>query len=110
MHSALCAVAGRRTRAPGCGLGLHTRLRGDRAGIYHISGNLDQREYQVKLLDPQSGKSSVVGEIEGRLYLGQGLAVSPDGKTIFFAASTQVGADLMLVENFRLPRSPSTTL
>ena len=70
-------------------------------GIYHLSGNPNAREYAVQLLDPATGRSTLVGRIEGRLYLNLGLAVSPDGKTILFSASTQAGADLMLVENFR---------
>jgi Tol biopolymer transport system component len=70
-------------------------------GIYHLSGNLEERSFSIKLLDPNTGRSSVVKEIEGRPYLDQGLAVSPDGKTILYAASTQLRADLMLVDNFR---------
>ena len=30
-----------------------------------------------------------------------GLAVSPDGKTVLFARTVAIGADLMLVENFK---------
>jgi hypothetical protein len=70
-------------------------------GIYHLSGNLDERSFSIKLLDPNTGRSSVVEEIEGRPYLDQGLAVSPDGKTILYAASTQLSADLMQVDHFR---------
>lgn len=70
-------------------------------GIYHISGNLDERRYSIMLLDPRHNTSATIGEIEGRLYLSQGLTVSPDGKTVLFAASTQAGGDLMLVENYR---------
>jgi eukaryotic-like serine/threonine-protein kinase len=70
-------------------------------GIYHISGNLSRREYVVQLLDPVTGKSTVLWKIDSRLYLNQGLAVSPDGKTILISASRSSGADLMLVEGFR---------
>jgi hypothetical protein len=51
------------------------------------------------LLDPDSGKSRLVSRIEGFAYLG--LTVSADGKTVFFSAGNQMGADLMLVEGFR---------
>lgn len=70
-------------------------------GIYYVTGNLDDRRYSIILLDPRRLTSVSVGEIEGRLDLSQGLAVSPDGKTVLFAASAQAGADLMLVENYR---------
>ena len=72
-------------------------------GIYYLSGSGGRgvREHAVQLLDPATGSSTVIGKIEGRPYLNEGLTVSPDGKTILFSASTQAGADLMLVENFR---------
>jgi hypothetical protein len=69
-------------------------------GIYYISGSTEDPRSTVRLLDPATGKSTVLGESNGR-YLGQGLTVSPDGKTILLSASTQTGADLYLVDNFR---------
>jgi Tol biopolymer transport system component len=70
------------------------------SGIYYISGSTEDPRFTVRLLDPVTGKSTVLGESDGR-YLGQGLTVSPDGKTILLSASMQTGADLYLVDNFR---------
>jgi Tol biopolymer transport system component len=61
----------------------------------------EDRQFTIRLLDPATGQSRLVGRTEERLYLNLGLTVSPDGKAVLFAASTQTGADLMLVENFR---------
>jgi hypothetical protein len=69
-------------------------------GIYFVSRNMASREYAVQLLDPVTGKSTVLWKIS-QLYLNQGLGVSPDGKTILISAATQSGADLMLVDGFR---------
>jgi Tol biopolymer transport system component len=70
-------------------------------GIYYIGDSRKDRMPIVQVYDPATGKSTVVGRAQGRLYLSNGLAVSPDGKTVLFAASAQSGADLMLVEGFR---------
>jgi hypothetical protein len=70
-------------------------------GIYYIGGDSAQREYAVQLLDPATGRSTVVYNIDRRLRLGQGLAISPDGKTMLISAASNSGADLMLVESFR---------
>lgn len=72
-----------------------------RQGVYYLTGNLQDREHRVMLLDPRTGNTSQVGEVTGRLYLSQGLTVSPDGRTILFSASTHAGADLMLVDNYQ---------
>ena len=69
-------------------------------GVYYISGDPARREYAVQLLDPVSGKSTVLWKIDTRLELSLGLAVSPDG-TILISGATHGGADLMLVEGFR---------
>jgi hypothetical protein len=68
-------------------------------GIYYLRGTLGQGKSAIMLLDPDSGKSRLVSRIEGFAYLG--LTVSADGKTVFFSAGNQMGADLMLVEGFR---------
>ena len=69
-------------------------------GIYYIS-NPGNPDIVVQLLDPATGKSMVLWKGDRRLYLHQGLSVSPDGKTILISAATNAGADLMLVEGFR---------
>jgi hypothetical protein len=69
-------------------------------GLYYVSGSAQDPEFTVRFLDPRTGESTVLGESKGR-YLGQGLTVSPNGKTILLSASTQTGADLYLVDDFR---------
>jgi hypothetical protein len=70
-------------------------------GIYYIGGDSARGEYAVKLLDPVTGKSTDVYNIDSRFRLGQGFGISPDGNTILISAARTSGADLMLVEGFR---------
>jgi hypothetical protein len=74
-------------------------------GVYFIGGTQppgqSSQQYEVRLVDPRTGAAKFVGKSASGLYLGQGLTVSPDGKTILMSASTHSGADLYVVENFR---------
>jgi hypothetical protein len=58
----------------------------------------------VHVLDRSTGRDRVLLTLEG-LSIWEpffGLAVSPDGKTVFYGKFTGgVDADLMLIENFR---------
>jgi Tol biopolymer transport system component len=66
-------------------------------GVYYI----DQPEGQARLqfYDFATGRSTTVARNLGDV--GQGLTVSPDGRTILFSKVTSSVNDLMLVENFR---------
>jgi Tol biopolymer transport system component len=70
-------------------------------GIYYVGGASSGREYAVRFFDPGISKSVDVYKIDSRFRLGQGLGISPDGKTILISAANNSGADLMLVEGFR---------
>lgn len=52
-------------------------------------------------LDPATGRTRLLGEVETGSGPNLGMAVAPDGKTILFAKKVAEGADLMLIENFR---------
>jgi len=69
-------------------------------GIYHIVERDAQRSrgYEIRVLDLATGRDSVLHTSE---LPGQGLTVSPDGKTCLYTAIASGNADLMLVENFR---------
>lgn len=77
-------------------------------GIYYVCqtgnklyGPLEFRSGQLefRFLDFSMGKSLVLTKFNAAG--GQGLTVSPDGKTMLDAISTGRNSDLMLVENFR---------
>ena len=71
-------------------------------GIYYLSSAVSQgQQISLQLLDPATGKSTTLWKSDTRLYLNQGVTVSPDGKTFLLSAETKAGADLMLVEGFR---------
>lgn len=74
-------------------------------GVYYIGGvaapGVSAQQYDIKLWDPGTRVSTTVMTSKRDLFLGQGLTVSPNGKTIFMSASTHTGADLYLVEGFR---------
>ncbi len=48
--------------------------------------------------DPATGQGRLLGKLD---QAWAGLTVSPDGQTILFAKAVSVGADLMMIENFR---------
>ena len=68
-------------------------------GIYHVVERGSQRSFQIRLLDPATGKDRLLHTVE--LWPWQGLTVSPDGKTILYSAVATDNEDLMMVENFR---------
>jgi hypothetical protein len=68
-------------------------------GIYYIGRENKQGEHPLSFYSFSSRSSRVLTTFKGRVV--QGLTVSPDGKSILFAASAASGSDLMLIENFR---------
>jgi Tol biopolymer transport system component len=67
-------------------------------GVYHLGCQGDARGPLLSVLDPATGRDRLLGAVEGG---GEGLAVSPDGRTILYARYTGEGRDLWLIENFR---------
>ena len=68
-------------------------------GIYFIPKADAEGHYSVQFYDFATGKSSQVFPMHGGVS--NGLAVSPDGRTLLFAQKDEVRSDLMLVRNFR---------
>jgi hypothetical protein len=72
-------------------------------GFYYVPCGTS-RSPEVHVLDRSTGRDRVLLTLEG-LSIWEpffGLAVSPDGKTVFYGKFTGgVDADLMLIENFR---------
>ena len=75
---------------------LNLAVTGD--GIYYIP-RADDGQYFIKFFSFLTGKSSPVAALNGKY--GNGLAVSPDGKTLLYTQVDQPGSDLMLVDGFR---------
>ena len=69
------------------------------AGVYHVGCKADQHAMPLYLLDPATGRDRLLGALDG--YDGNGITVSPDGKTILYTKSVGEGSDLMMIENFR---------
>ena len=67
-------------------------------GVYYLAQPTGQRELRFRRF--ADGRERVIGTVKGGM-LGQYLSVSPDRKSFLFTHSPQVGADLMLMENFR---------
>ena len=57
--------------------------------------------YSIYLLDPATGRESVVATLPVGVRPFVGLTVSPDGRTLLYDRWDQSGSDLMLVENFQ---------
>ena len=57
--------------------------------------------YSIYLLDPSTGRESVVAALPVGVQPFAGLTVSPDGRTLLYDRWDQLGSDLMLVENFQ---------
>jgi hypothetical protein len=68
-------------------------------GIYYIGRRSDAGYYPLEFFQFSSAASKLLAKIEGGLQIG--LSVSPDRKTILFTKTVSVGADLMMIENFR---------
>jgi Tol biopolymer transport system component/predicted Ser/Thr protein kinase len=67
-------------------------------GIYYI-GPRSGEYYPLEFFQFSGNSSRLLAEITG--YVGQGLSVSPDQKTILFSRSVNNGAHLMMIENFQ---------
>ena len=57
------------------------------------------RYYPLELFQFSSNSSRLLAKIGG--YVGMGLSVSPDQKTILFTKSVSNDAHLMMIENFQ---------
>jgi hypothetical protein len=68
-------------------------------GIYYIGCQSDDKSYPLELFQFSDGSSRLLAKIDGSPY--QGLSVSPDEKTILYSKSASIGADLMMIDNFR---------
>ena len=70
-----------------------------RDGIYFIPTRNGTTGFSLQFFSFASGKIRTIANLEKTE--GPGLAVSPDGRWIFYAQVDQAGSDLMLVENLR---------
>ncbi|MCU1262078.1 MAG: hypothetical protein JWO80_4963 [Bryobacterales bacterium] len=69
------------------------------AGIYYIGRRNNEKYFSLEFLQFSDNTSRLLAKIDGAPY--QGLSVSSDEKTLLFSKSATVGADLMMIENFR---------
>ena len=70
-------------------------------GIYYVpclDGKSRNPNPQLHVLNPVTGKDGQLGRLEK--FQGE-LAVSPDGRTMFYTRLVTSGADLMMIQNFR---------
>ena len=77
-------------------------------GIYYFTpvgdqttlfwGTVIARSDTLRFLDFATGRSRELAAVD---YVGRGLTVSPDGKTILYCVRKPPSVDLMLIENFR---------
>ncbi len=72
-------------------------------GVYFIQRDARREDsaYSIAFLDASTGEESVVAELPAGVQPFVTLTVSPDGRTLLYDRIDQLGADLMLVENFR---------
>jgi hypothetical protein len=68
-------------------------------GIYFVAPPEANGTYYLSFLDFASGDTRRIAALAGRPRWG--LSVSPDGGHILYTQQYEIGADLMLVENFR---------
>jgi hypothetical protein len=70
-------------------------------GIYYVfnAGSRRLGPLEFHFLDSSTGKSKELMQFNA--VGGQGLTVSPDGKTMLYSTSFNSNSNLMLVENFR---------
>ena len=76
------------------------------SGIYYVAcqaGSPPEPNAPVHVLNPVTGVDRRVGTLEHYQYenMPSGFAVSADGRTILYTRLVSIGADLMLIENFR---------
>jgi Tol biopolymer transport system component len=69
-------------------------------GLYHIGCDGSPTGWPLYLLDPATGQDRLLGKLEKCDPI-DGLAVSPDGKTILYERVVSEGSDLMMIEHFR---------
>jgi hypothetical protein len=68
-------------------------------GVYFIpERDLDCRCYHLQFLDFATGQINTIVDIED---IGEGISVSPDGRSLLYTERSQTNSDVMLVENFR---------
>jgi len=68
-------------------------------GVYFIPRrDLDCRSFHLQFLDFATGQIKAIVDIED---IGEGVSVSPDGRSLLFTERSQTNSDIMLVENFR---------
>jgi Tol biopolymer transport system component/DNA-binding winged helix-turn-helix (wHTH) protein len=68
-------------------------------GVYYLHRR-DRKSYEIRFHEFAGGQTRVVSDIEA-ISLSVGLTVSPDRKTFLFSKWSDLGRDLMLIENFR---------
>ena len=68
-----------------------------RAGVYHFGCDTGP-DVPLFLLDTVTGRGRLLGRVESP---DEGLAVSPDGKTVLYTRRVREGSDLMMIESFR---------
>ena len=69
-------------------------------GIYYVARPEAGEGIILKFLEDSAGKERMVTRLEGNLQNAP-LSVSPNGRFILYAAETELGSDLMLIDNFR---------
>ena len=73
-------------------------------GIYYLpcpGGKPLERDAQLRVMDPVTGKDRELGKLERFEYDSPYLAVPPDGPTVLYTRIASSGADLMTIESFR---------
>ena len=78
-------------------------------GLWTVSGDVvyyicapDAAARPVWRLEPTTGKKARIGSIPDAVRAESAeLSVGPDGRFLLYTRAEQLGADLMLVENFR---------
>jgi len=68
-------------------------------GIYYVPVPGSGDRTSLRFYDFAAGKSREVTAIDE--YVREGATVSPDRKTFLVGAATQVGSNIMIVDNFR---------
>jgi WD40-like Beta Propeller Repeat len=69
-------------------------------GVYYVPCD-PTPDPVVHVLDSETGRDRPLGKLEKFVRRPLGLAVSPDGKTIFYSRRVSGSSDLMLIENFK---------
>ncbi len=69
-------------------------------GVYYVPCDSSANP-PIHVMDMQTGRDRRLGTLDGVTERPLGLSVSPDGRTILYPRQVQIGADLMLIENFR---------